>query len=79
MVSNPSDRPDSEDLCEFQVIGELKDDPGHLLLMCGSGRWYAYDIAGNDIVPVEPTDSWAVDVRDTAGCRFGTPVGKIEY
>ena len=51
---------------EFQVIGERRDDPGHLLLMCRDGHWYDYDLASGEIVTIEPTDSWAVDVIDNA-------------
>ncbi len=76
MVNTHGGRPDAEDLCEFQVVGELKDDPGHLLLMCASGRWYSYDIAGDEIEPVEPTDSWAVDVIDRERSHVGALLQK---
>ena len=49
---------------EFQVIGELRGDPGHLLLMCGDGHWYDYDLARGEIARIAPSDSWAVDVID---------------
>ena len=49
---------------EFQVIGELRGDPGHLLLMCGDGHWYDYDLAHGEIARIAPSDSWAVDVLD---------------
>ncbi|HEV2126683.1 MAG TPA: hypothetical protein VGW38_28315 [Chloroflexota bacterium] len=52
------------DAVEFQVIGELGNDPGHLLLMCGDGRWYDYDLVSEKISPITPDDSWAVDVID---------------
>ena len=54
---------------EFQVIGELRGDPGHLLLMCGDGHWYDYDLAHGEIARIAPSDSWAVDVIDNASER----------
>ena len=51
---------------DFQVIGELRGDPGHLLLMCGDGHWYDYDLTSGEIARIAPSDSWAVDVIDNA-------------
>lgn len=42
---------------ELRVIGELKTDPGHLLLVGDDGRWYDYDIALGTFTPIEPSDS----------------------
>lgn len=47
---------------EFQVIGELKDDSGHFLLMGDDGQCYDYDLATNEITPVDVDGSWLVDV-----------------
>lgn len=46
---------------EFLVIGELKNDPGHLLLRDDDGQCYAYDVAMAVIVPIEVDGNWAVD------------------
>lgn len=45
------------DAISFQVIGELKDDPGHLLLIGDDGSWYDFDIVQVTIKPIEPGDS----------------------
>lgn len=50
------------DVCSFQVIGELKDNPELLLLIGDDGQCYAYDVIHSDITPLELDDSWAVDV-----------------
>lgn len=47
---------------EFEVIGELKDDPGHFLLLDDDGQCYDYDLVMNLITPVEVDTSWMVDV-----------------
>ncbi len=65
------------DVCEFQVIGERKDDPGHLLLMGRDGRWYDYDVALETIAPAEPGDSWTVDVIENAAVRVQLPCDKM--
>lgn len=52
------------DVCDFQVIGELRDNPHHLLLLGDDGQCYAYDIISGEIAPLEPDDSWTVDVAD---------------
>lgn len=49
-------------MIEFHVIGELRDDPGHLLVIDGDGQCYDFDIALDEIVPIEIDGSWAVDV-----------------
>lgn len=54
---------------DFQVIGELKSDSGHLLLMSGDGRWYDYDVVHEVISPISPSNSWAVDVIESAPVR----------
>ena len=61
------------DTIEFRVIGEMKSDPGHLLLSGDDGRWYDYDISVGTIVPVEPSDSWAVDLTDETGHTITMP------
>lgn len=58
---------------DFQVIGQLKSDPGHLLLMGDDGCWYDYDISAGSITPIDVTDSWAVDVSDQVALRLEIP------
>lgn len=65
------------DVCEFQVIGECKDDPGHLLLLDRDGRFYDYDIALGAFAPVEAGESWVVDVIDSAERRNALPSDKL--
>jgi hypothetical protein len=49
------------DVCDFLVIGELKDNPHQLLLMGDDGLCYAYNLATGDIATLDPDDSWSVD------------------
>ena len=49
-------------MIEFHVIGELRDDPGHLLVIDGDGQCYDFDIALDEILPIEIDGSWSVDV-----------------
>ena len=65
------------DAIEFQVIGERKGDPGHLLLMCRDGQWYDYDLVHEVIAPIAPDDSWAVDVLDHASRRVALAPERI--
>ncbi len=60
-----------DDLCEFRVVGERRDDPGHLLLLGCDGLWYDYDISSNEIRQVELSDSWAVDVVEAEALPVG--------
>ncbi|HYH13411.1 MAG TPA: hypothetical protein VD789_13720 [Thermomicrobiales bacterium] len=57
------------DNIDFQVIGELRGNPQHLLLQGGDGLFYSYDIAVGEIHQLEPDDSWTVDLLDTAHQR----------
>jgi len=50
------------DNIDFQVIGELRNNPQHLLLQGGDGLFYSYDIVKGEIEPLEPDDSWTVDL-----------------
>ena len=61
------------DNIDFQVIGQLKRDPGHLLLMGDDGCWYDYDISVGSITHIDITDSWAVDVSDRVALRIEVP------
>ncbi len=62
MSRNHSDKVPPVDVCEFQVIGELKGDPGHLLLRGEDTRWYDYDIEAGTVTPIEEDGSREVDV-----------------
>lgn len=57
------------DNIDFQVIGELRDNPQHLLLQGGDGLFYGYDIASGEILALEPDDSWTVDLIDASHQR----------
>lgn len=47
---------------EFQVIGELKNDPGHFLLLGDDGQCYDYNIALDEIIPIDVDGTWAIDI-----------------
>lgn len=64
------DTPVTSDIVEFRVIGELKANPHHLLLLSDDGGCYDYDILGGEIAPLEPDDSWAVDIIVSASPRI---------
>lgn len=61
----------------YRVVGELRDDPGHLLLTSPDGRWYDYDIARGTVVPAEPADAWTMDVEEGAEVRIWTPASRV--
>lgn len=50
------------DVWDFEVIGELKGNAHHLLLMGDDGRCYAYDLIGGEITPLHPDDTWSIDI-----------------
>ena len=53
------------DTIEFRVIGEQRDDCGHLLLMGDDGHYYDYAVCRDEVIQIEPDDSWRFDpVRD---------------
>ena len=58
------------DTVEFQVIGELRDDPHHLLLLGSDGHYYGYDIISGEINELQPDDSWAVDRTGAASLHL---------
>lgn len=64
-------------MIEFRVIGELRQDPGHLLLLDADGQCYDYDVAASEILPVEPDSSWAVDVIEEGRLVVVAPPEKI--
>ena len=64
------------DVCDFQVIGELRDNPHALLLMGVDGQYYAYSIIDGEISPLEPDDSWAVDLAYPVEATRPEPTGR---
>jgi hypothetical protein len=65
------------DVCDFQVIGALKDNPLQLLLMGDDGQCYAYNLATGDIATLDPDDSWSVDVSLPTSPRASIVTHKI--
>ena len=72
-TDRPSRPRNRQDVCDFQVIGELKDDPEHLLLLGDDGRCYAMDALTGDLTVLEPDDSWALDAIENASLRLEVP------
>lgn len=64
-------------MIEFHVIGELRYDSGHLLLLDTDGQCYDYDVAMGEIIPVEPDSTWAVDVIEEGRLVMVAPEDKI--
>lgn len=60
------ERVDRDGVCEFEVIGELKDDPRRLMVLGDDGQCYALDIRTGQVTPLEPDDAWSVDAVDHA-------------
>jgi len=46
---------------EYSVIGEHKQDDGHLLVMGEDGQPYDYALTSETIEPVEIDDRWRID------------------
>jgi hypothetical protein len=68
---------DDERMIDFQVIGELRDNPRHLLMHGDDGRYYGYDLESGEIRPIEPDESWAIDVNCPTAMHFAAPVESI--
>ena len=66
-----SDAP--SDSIDFQVIGELKGDPNHLLLLGDDRHWYDFEIVSGAITRIEPSDAWAIDITDRVALRLEVP------
>ena len=64
-------------MIEFNVIGEMRNDPGHLLLLDRDGQCYDYDIVLDEIAPVEADGKWAVDVIEEGSLVIAAPEEKI--
>jgi hypothetical protein len=59
-----------QEVCDFQVIGELRADPSQLVLLGDDGECYAMDAASGEILPLEPDVAWAVDAADQVALRL---------
>lgn len=66
-----------ERMVDFQVIGELRDNPRHLLMHGDDGRYYGYDLESGEIRLIEPDESWAVDITCPTAMQFVAPLGSI--
>lgn len=76
-IASLAKRRSAIDTVEFQVIGELRDDPHQLLLLGSDGHSYGYDIISGDIRELEPDDSWAVDVQGHVVHGLEPSIGKL--
>ena len=65
--------PTTPDTIDFQVIGELRNNPNHLLLLGDDGRCYCFDVRLDRIAPLDPDDDWAVDVAGHGPLYLGLP------
>src|SRR5687767_10137178 len=61
------------DVCEFEVIGELKSDDRQLLMRGCDGRFYSIDTASGHVEALDPDDSWALDVTERTSGRIRLP------
>jgi hypothetical protein len=61
------------DTIDFEVIGELRDNPHHLLLLGDDGQCYCFDITLDRITPLDPDDSWSVDIGDASAGHLALP------
>ena len=68
---------DDERMVDFQVIGELRDNPRHLLMHGDDGRYYGYDLDSGEIHPIEPDESWSVDVNCPTAMHVVLPAESI--
>jgi hypothetical protein len=47
----------------FQVIGELRENPRHLLMHGDDGTYYGYDLDTGEINAIDLDTNWAVDLN----------------
>jgi hypothetical protein len=64
-------------MIEFNVIGELRNVPGHLLLLGGDGRTYDYDTGLDTITHIEPDGIRGVHVIEEGRLTMVAPRSKI--
>ncbi len=61
------------DVCEFEVIGELKEDSELLLLRGCNGRFYSLDTGSGHIEALDPDNSFAMDVSKQTSVKIQLP------
>jgi hypothetical protein len=66
--------PQTPETIDFEVIGELRDNPQHLLLLGDDGQCYCFDMTHDRITPLDPDDSWSVDVVAAASAHLALPI-----
>lgn len=64
-------------MIEFQVIGELRGDQGHLLLLDDDGQCYDYDIVLDEIFPIDVDGTWTVDVIEDSALVLEVPEAMV--
>jgi hypothetical protein len=64
----------ASDTIDFQVIGELRDNPHHLLLLGDDGQCYCFDLRLDRIEPLDPDASWSVDMMHRAALHLELPI-----
>lgn len=62
---------------EFRVIGERREDPGHLLLVDDEGRPYDYDLVLDEIVPIELDSTWNIDFPERKALVIEAPAEMV--
>lgn len=65
--------PEQADVCDFEVVGELRSDSTCLLLRGCDGKFYAMDPSIGQLEQLEPDDSWALDVSRDEAFRTAAP------
>lgn len=68
---------DDDGMIDFHVIGELRDNPRHLLMYGADGQYYGYDLNTGEISPIDLDASWAVDVNRPAPLLISAPIESI--
>jgi hypothetical protein len=58
---------------EFRVIGEQRDDCGRLLLLGSDGQMYDYTICRDELVLIEPDETWRFDPVQAEGAESHPP------
>lgn len=66
-----------EGMIDFHVIGELRDNPRHLLMRGDDGRYYDYNLEDGGISPAKLDASWAVDVNCPTPVLISAPIESI--
>lgn len=64
-------------MIEFRVIGEVRNEPGHLVLLDEEGQCYDYNVEVGEVVAVEPDARWAIDVIEEGRLVMVVPEEKV--